>query len=108
MEVNVTDTGMPLALDHQILPRDKGTPIHPAASSQNVHVNLLPKDQDFNPKDFNLNISSSSDKPDEAQPNIVLSTPRSEDRSIGAELVHAIIEKHGPELPPKDGNIISN
>ena len=26
--------------------------------------------------------------------------------SIGAELVHAIIEKHGPELPPKDGNVI--
>ena len=68
----------------------------------------MPKDQDSNPKDFNLNISSSSDKPDEAQSNIVLLTPGSEDRSIGAELVHVIIEKHGPELPPKDGNVISN
>ena len=38
----------------------------------------------------------------------MLSTPGSEDRSIGAKLVHVIIEKHGPELPPKDGNVISN
>ena len=71
-------------------------------------INLSPKDQDSNPKDFNLNVSSNSDKPDETQPNIVLSTPGSEDRSIGAKLVRVIIEKHAPELPPKDGNDISH
>ena len=112
-EVNVKDTGTPQSLNHQILPPDKGTSVHPTASSQSIDINLLPKDQDTNPKDLNLNISSSGDKPDEAQPdeaqpNIVLSTLGSEDRSIGAELVRVIIEKHGPELPPKDGNVISN
>ena len=112
-EVNVIDTGMLQSLDHHIFPPDKGTPVHPAASSQSLDLNLSPKDQGTNPKDLNLDISSSSDKSDEAQPdeaqlNIVLSTPGSEDRSIGAELMHVIIEKHGPELPPKDGNIISN
>ena len=82
---------------------DTGTPEHPAASPQNVRVNLSPK-----AKDSNLNISSNIDKPDQAQPNIVLPSPGSEDRSIGAELVHAIIEKHNPELQPKDGNVIKN
>ena len=42
-EVNVTDTGMPSSLVHQILPPNKGTPVHPAASSQNVLVNLSPQ-----------------------------------------------------------------
>ena len=152
MEVNVTDIGMPSSSVHQVLTPNMGTPVHPAASSQKVHVNLSPKDKDSNPnislssdkpyktwpnldtgtpehpaassqnehvnlspkvkdsnpKDSNLNISSNTDKPDKAQPNIVFPSPGSEDRSIGAELVCAIIEKHGPELPPKDGNIIMN
>ena len=113
VEVNVKDTSMSQSLDHHILPPDKGTPAHPAASSQSLDLNLSSKEHDTNPKDLNLNISSSSNKSDEAQrdeaqPNIVLSTPGSEDRSIGAELVHVIIEKHGLELPPKDGNVISN
>ena len=113
VEVNVKDTSMPQSLDHHIHPPDNGTPAHPAARSQSLDLNLSSKDHDTNPKDLNLNISSSSNKLDEAQRdeaqlNIVLLTPGSEDKSIGAELVCVIIEKHGLELPPKDGSINSN
>ena len=66
-------------------------------------MNLPPKDKDPNP-----NISLTTDKTDKAQPNLVLLSPESEDKSISAELVHAIIEKHGPKLPAKDGNVINN
>ena len=38
----------------------------------------------------------------------MLPSPESEDKSISAELVHAIIVKHGPELPAKDGNVHNN
>ena len=103
VEVNVTDIGMPSSSAHQILTLGMDTPEHSASSSQNVHVNLPLKDKDSNP-----NIISTTDKPDKAQPNLVLPSPGSEDKSISVELVCAIIEKHGLEFPAKDGNIIKN
>ena len=75
-----------------------GTPEHAVPCSQNAHVKLLPKDKD-------PNISLTTNKTDNAQPNLVLPSPESEDKSISAELVHAIIVKHGLELPAKHGKV---
>ena len=50
-------------------------------------------------------VDLSTDKTDKAQLNVVLPSPESEDKSIGAELVSAIIVKHGPELPAKHGKV---
>ena len=71
---------------------------HAVPCSQNARVNLPPKHKD-------PNISSTTDKTDNAQPNLVLPSPESEDKSISAELVRAIIVKHGPEFPAKDGKV---
>ena len=65
-------------------------------------MKLPPKAQ--NPVNV-TDVDSSTDKTDKAQLNLVLPSPESEDKSIGAELVHATIVKHGPELPAKHGKI---
>ena len=89
-EVNDTDTDALLQSVQQLSNIDTGIPEHVVPCSQNAHVKLLPK-----VKDPNINLST--DKTDRAQPNLVLPPPESEDESISAELVHAIIVKHGPE-----------
>ena len=97
-EVKDTDIDMLSPSAQQIPNIDAGTPEHVVPCSQNAHVKLPPKDKD-------PNISSTTDKTDNAQPNLVLPSPESEDKSISAELVCAIIVKHGPELPAKHGKV---
>ena len=101
-EVAETDTDMHSQSVQQLSNMDYGTPVHVVPCSQKAHVKLLPKARDpVNVTDIDL----STDKTDKAQLNLVLLSPESQDESIGAELVHAIIVKHGPELSAKHGKV---
>ena len=101
-EVADTDTDMHTQLVQQLPNIDMGTPVHIEPCSQKAHLKLSPKAWDpVNVTD----IDTSTDKTEKAQLNLVLPSPESEDESIGAELVHAIIVKHGPELSAKHGKV---
>ena len=80
-EVADTDTDTHPQSVQQLSNIDKGAPVHIVPSTQKAHVKLSPKAQ--NPVKV-TDVDSSTDKTDKAQLNLVLPSPESEDKSIGA------------------------